>query len=63
MTDIIQTKAEIKNEIKLNVNQLLSGTLETYDNAALKCRRQQKKINEKTAKVRDLVYSCLLLYF
>ncbi|KAL5260457.1 hypothetical protein ACHWQZ_G010555 [Mnemiopsis leidyi] len=26
------------------------GTLETYDNAALKCRRQQKKINEKSAK-------------
>ena len=29
----------------------LTGTLETYDNAALKCRRQQKKIDEKSAKV------------
>jgi hypothetical protein len=31
------------------------GTLETYDNAALKCRRQQKKIDEKLAKVGEVI--------
>ena len=36
---------------QLTVLLSFTGTLESYDNAALKCRRQQKKIDEKSAKV------------